>query len=592
MKPRSQSLGSLSVNSPSSSARYEPITNIPMRMAASYEANNNQGFLHDSSDFEKDYALKFVPSKLRRSMSHGSIYLRNPFKEQDEDEELGELNANTNKALNNNHIYADLDLKEEREFNQEKIATKDQKEIINTCDSPNGDKEEIQICKKEVVIEINRVDDNTEVETANEVGVKEINETKTETTPSEIPEVMQNSIDAHLDKIDELNRTLDNRLKRNISPQITDLDAIESAEIVDCLQRAIGLNENANKRFSTSSSDKEVQVNTSNQNDKNKKRSLSFSQKSINAILCNIKEFSKSPLSKMHITNSQDKDPCATETSSDINCFSSHTSKQNSENKLSELANHTPTTATKPQTATPTSTPIGEFNTNVTPTQTQTPSPPPISLTNESDNTKTTTAINAQQKLHSLENSCNHSTANLNPSKDTHIITSKLGKFKVPKIQKKSKAIRQTFRSKFLHFQLRKGKLCKTCTKRRRIHPSKSVFDFSKEFHLNSTASDLTNEDNEEFCTCPLDHPSYPPSSNNKRINISSNCFDDEDDDETSDDVLSMKDHCYCVPSLAMSVSNSNNFTKKGSYNFPLFSYLAITLSHNFFLMNFYFRIS
>ncbi|KAI8115313.1 Tyrosine-protein kinase Fer [Lucilia cuprina] len=561
MKPRSQSLGSLSVNNPNSPARYEPITNLPMRMAASYETNNNQGFLHDSSDFDKDYALRFVPSKLRRSMSHGSIYLRNPFKEQDEDDEIA-ANANTNKALNNNHIYADLDLKEEREVVKNMEELKEVKEIVIKTEYPAVVVNESQSCQSKVVIEINRVDDVEEEEPNKEVEVVcvAISETKPEQTPSEIPEVMQNSIDAHLDKIDELNRTLDNRLKRNISPQITDLDAIESAEIVDVLQRgSVCLNENTNKRYSTSSSDKEVQVNCNNQaNDKQKKRSLSFSQKSINAILCNIKEFSKSPLTKMHITT-QDKDKESSVTdANETNCVNSK--------QLQETNNTNHLNKTLPPAPAPTPTALGDLNTDTSPIKntqcnndnTKEDNTTQIPLTTTTTSTAVNEHLQKQQqlkKLHSLESlAVNHSTANVNPSKDTHIITSKL-KFKVPKIQKKSKAIRQTFRSKFLHFQLRKGKLCKTCTKRRRIHPSKSVFDFSKEFHFN-TANDQNNEENEEFCTCPLDHPSYPPPSN-KRINITSshigNCFDDEDDGETSDDVLSMKDHCYCVPSLAMS---------------------------------------
>lgn len=577
MKPRSQSLGSLSVNSPNSSARYEPITNIPMRMAASYEAYNNQGFLHDSSDFEKDCALRFVPSKLRRSMSHGSIYLRSPFKEQDEDDEL-EKNSNTNKALNNNHIYADLDLKEEREGTNIVAIVEETKEIIIKIESPASVASESHFCQSEVVIEINKVDDKQETKTKIDKESVVVNETKTENTASEIPEVMQNSIDAHLDKIDELNRTLDNRLKRNISPQVTDLDAIESAEIVDVLQRAIGLNENTNKRYSTSSSDKEVQFNNTNQNDKHKKRSLSFSQKSINAIICNIKEFSKSPLTKMHITM-QDKDKESNAEINEINCFNSHNSKQISETKLTEIANNTSNLLAKSQPPAPSSTPVPDLKPNCTHSQTTQSTP-----TSHEENTTQITAIN-KQKLNSLESSVNHSTATINPSKDTHIITSKL-KFKVPKIQKKSKAIRQTFRTKFLHFQLRKGKLCKTCTKRRRIHPSKSVFDFSKEFHIN-TANNHNNEDNEEFCTCPLDHPSYPPPSS-KRINISSshitNSFDDEDDGETSDDVLSIKDHCYCVPSLAMSVSKLSSLeqNKRWSYNSSLF--LILFLSHCLYL--------
>lgn len=531
MKPRSQSLGSLSVNSPNSPARYEPITNIPMRMAASYETNNNQGFLHDSSDFENDCPLRFVPSKLRRSMSHGSICLKTPFREQDEEEE----NSTTNKALNNNHIYAELDLREEIENKANISSTEKSTEIEKKTVLPESEK-----CESKTVIEMNNINESMErTTTVAIISVESV--IVSEKVPSEIPEVMQNSIDAHLDKIDELNRTLDNRLKRNISPQITDLDAIESAEIVDVLQRGICLNENPNKRFSTSSSDKEVQVSSNVPNEKHKKRSLSFSQKSINAILCNIKEFSKSPLSKMHITT-PDKDKESNLDASDVHSFNAHNKKQTEESKVIEMSiNSTASLLTAPASA--------DTDTNSTQTTT--------AINND---TKTTPSTAAHDQQHSLESAVGHCTANSNPSKETHIITSKL-KFKVPKIQKKSKAIRQTFRSKFLHFQLRKGKICKTCTKRRRIHPSKNVFDSSREFKFN-TANDQINADSEEFCTCPLDHPAYPPPSN-KRINISSshitNCFDDEDEGETSDDVMSLKDHCYCVPSLAMSVSKSRS---------------------------------
>ncbi|XP_061393896.1 tyrosine-protein kinase Fer isoform X2 [Musca vetustissima] len=486
MKPRSQSLGSLSVISPNSPAKYEPIiTNLPMRMAASFEANNNQGFMHDLSDFVKELTppLRFVPSKLRRSMSHGSILMRNELREQhEEDDEYDDKKWSYN---NNNHIYADLDLKEE------------EKKDIGKDNTSNG---------QEVIMNTNGVDvDNNE--------------------QNPIPEVMQNSIDAHLDRIDELNRTLDNRLKRTISPQVTDLDAIESAEIIDVVKRPISGNPNDIKRISTSSSDRELPITM--QNDKNKKRSLSFSQKSINAILCNIKEFSKSPLTKMHKSMDSKDSPEKEETG----CFNSMKTNGVNDNKSSEGTSSSDNNGNNQNSSSTLSSP-------------STHTDPLLDSSSQSTkiNTTTTTTTN---------------TANMNPSKDSS--NSKL-KFKVPKIQKKSKAIRQTFRSKFINFQLRKGKLCKVCTKRRRIHPSKSVFDFAKEFNLNSE----TSEDNsEEFCTCPPGSPHVAKHHNRHHrpfsVDRHSHGDDDEDAGESSDDVLSMKDHCYCVPSLATTVSLSTN---------------------------------
>uniref|UniRef100_A0A1I8Q231 Tyrosine-protein kinase n=1 Tax=Stomoxys calcitrans TaxID=35570 RepID=A0A1I8Q231_STOCA len=545
MKPRSQSLGSLSVINPNSPAKYEPITNLPMRMAASFEANNNQGcYMHDLSDFVKELTppLRFVPSKLRRSMSHGSIMVRShEFREQEEDDYEDEQ-----KFKNNNHIYADLDLKEDKE--KEKQKEKEENEIKLTV-HVEGDKEQedlnnigIEQKNEKQEREESKQQDNQNIkeELSSNGGGEQLSQ---ESDAKPIPEVMQNSIDAHLDKIDELNRTLDNRLKRTISPpQVTDLDAIESAEVIDVITRPLS-NTNGHdiNRISTSSSDRELPVTL--QNDKNKKRSLSFSQKSINAILCNIKEFSKSPLTKMQ--RSQDSKESGVgsgspEKDEETGCF----------NSLKMPANESPQLTT-------TASLLND-------TQQQ-----PSSSSHSSCSPSTTTdSLKESQasKQHSINN-----TANMYPSKDPSIPqpssqvmnTSKL-KFKVPKIQKKSKAIRQTFRSKLINFQLRKGKLCKICTKRRRIHPSKSVFDFAKEFNLSSE----TSEDNsEEFCTCPVEHinrhhivasPRMSKKSHRQHAALN-RCDDDDDGGESSDDVLSMKDHCYCVPSLATTVSLSTN---------------------------------
>ncbi|XP_061392081.1 tyrosine-protein kinase Fer-like, partial [Musca vetustissima] len=613
MKPRSQSLGSLSVISPNSPAKYEPIiTNLPMRMAASFEANNNQGFMHDLSDFVKELTppLRFVPSKLRRSMSHGSILMRNELREQhEEDDEYDDKKWSYN---NNNHIYADLDLKEEE---KKDIGVEEKKEIavdeaVEKNMHPKEDEIQNEILlstlgeQQQVVIEINAIPESIKEEIKAEEnketeGKKTILEEEKENSSNgqeviinsngvdvdnneqkPIPEVMQNSIDAHLDRIDELNRTLDNRLKRTISPQVTDLDAIESAEIIDVVTRPISGNPNDIKRISTSSSDRELPITM--QNDKNKKRSLSFSQKSINAILCNIKEFSKSPLTKMHKSMDSKDSP----EKEDTGCFNSMKTNGINDNKSSEGTSSSSNTSSSLHSKT--------GGSAITPSGT--PNYPETQLTDNNGNNQNSSSTLSSPSTHTdpLLDSSSQSTkintttttttntANMNPSKDSS--NSKL-KFKVPKIQKKSKAIRQTFRSKFINFQLRKGKLCKVCTKRRRIHPSKSVFDFAKEFNLNSE----TSEDNsEEFCTCPPGSPHVAKHHNRHHrpfsVDRHSHGDDDEDAGESSDDVLSMKDHCYCVPSLAttfMKMSSTSGQSSNCSDSAGNFSLLFFHNCHN-----------
>uniref|UniRef100_A0A1A9ZYX9 Tyrosine-protein kinase n=1 Tax=Glossina pallidipes TaxID=7398 RepID=A0A1A9ZYX9_GLOPL len=509
MKPRSQSLGSLSVICPNTPYRYEPIfTNVPLRMAASDEANNNQDFLHDLSELKEDmYSLKFVPSKLRRSLSHGSVCVQVEVVRVVA-EMRGDNNTNSHSmAMNNNHIYAELDLKEEREVNEEKLN--EMKQNINPT------VERTSTAKKTEREQIKKIKENMPNQRKINEQIKQKSFEEKPKTSAIVSEAMQNSIDAHLDKIDALNRALDNRLKCTGSPQQeTDLDAIESAELQDVVARSSNdTNQTSNKRVSSSNSDKEVRISDAVSyniiDNKTKKRSLSFSQKSINALLCNIKEFSKSPLTKMHRSqDSKDSFPGSPETSF-ANLQKSH----------NEIKSNTDVVDVNPQ----------KLSTTLPPPENHS-----ISLNN------------AVEPFHKqLEHTC---TVTSNPSKiDTNLITSKL-KFKVPKIQKKSKALRQTFRSKFLHFQLKRGNQCQTCTKKRRIYPSKSVFDFAKEFNL--------NEDNDEFCTCPRSYHSVPKIMQNK-----TGVGDDAgDDDNSSDDVLSIKDHCYCVPSLSTSQNNYKTY--------------------------------
>uniref|UniRef100_A0A1A9WPB9 Tyrosine-protein kinase n=1 Tax=Glossina brevipalpis TaxID=37001 RepID=A0A1A9WPB9_9MUSC len=626
MKPRSQSLGSLSVICPNTPDRYEPIlTNIPLRMAASVEANNNQDFLHDLSELKEDmYSLKFVPSKLRRSLSHGSVCVQVEVVRV-VTEIRGDNNTNTHHsmALNNNHIYAELDLKEEREATAAAAAAASEEKINEIKQNINAivqDKKKTFTTEKEEEEQIKEIKEN--ISNQNKMNEKEIkqeniitttNTNTITTTISEaekskqsvviVPEIMQNSIDAHLDKIDALNRALDNRLKRTISPphqqhQDLDLDAIESAELQDVVARPSSNDNNHiinNKRISSSNSDKEIRVSNNNNNNNNiiishnniienktKKRSLSFSQKSINALLCNIKEFSKSPLTKMH--RSHESKDSSSPPSPETSCV--HLTKLHNEIKTNidggiDIKSSPQPRPPQPQpppplpllhpphkppiiiTTTTTTTTTSTTSTSQTQTQQQTQENDTIFSNNAN------TEILRKDLILMNDNECQlmkqHPcpvTTTCNPSKnDTNLITSKL-KFKVPKIQKKSKALRQTFRSKFLHFQLRRGKMCQTCTKRRRIHPSKSVFDFAKEFNINTR-----NDENEEFCTCPPLPPPPPPHHQSyhtvpKIMQNKIGGFRDNDadiDDDSSDDILSIKDHCYCVPSLATSMSLTTN---------------------------------
>ncbi|KAH8367332.1 hypothetical protein KR200_006820 [Drosophila serrata] len=479
MQPRSQSLGSLSViggnGDTRSPARYETITNHPLRLAASVHY------------LGEEISLGSTPPALPRLRRTQCSMLC-----LGEDEEpleplpvatitspapLTQLTAAVLTNTNNNHIYADLELgKKGQENRQESDAEEDEQ-------FPSGKREQ------QVKIEINQA-------TA----------------------APQNSIDAHLDRIDELNRVLDDRLKRNLQTS-DDVNAIESAEEGPVQSRKITKDPDSHtKRSSSSSSEcRSSQLSSKDMGGHSKKRSLSFTQKSISNIFSNLKEFSKSPLVRMgkSSTLSEEQDPEKIQSSSsDCQTNSSSSSSHNNNNHTSSNSNHSASQSTI--------------------------------ITSTITTTITTTTTTT-------------------PSKETK--ESRL-KFKVPKIQKKSKAIRNTFRSKLLNFQLKRSKPCKQCTKRRRIHPSKSVFDFAREFE-GDQSEESTRED--QFCNCPgqKSKPSVQIQTGHKerQFESSSGELDENEDDDDhndnedsgSDDVLSMKDHCYCVPSLAASISLSTN---------------------------------
>ncbi|XP_034662489.1 tyrosine-protein kinase Fer isoform X1 [Drosophila subobscura] len=471
MQPRSQSLGSLSViRDARSPARYEPITNT-LRLAASVH------YLGEEISFSST-----PPALPRLRRTQCSMLCLGEEREPLEPlpvvfspAPLTQLTVAVITNTNNNHIYADLELGLKIPH-ADSLASEDEEE-------------EAQPARKEQIkIEINQA-------------------------------VPQNSIDAHLDRIDELNRVLDDRLKRSLQPTTPndDVNAIESMDEVQTRKAAPNDADSQTKRSSSSSSEcRSSQLSGKDLMGHSKKRSLSFTQKSISNIFSNLKEFSKSPLVRMGksatVSEEQEKPQGGSQAPNDQHSSSGESqSNPNNNNTSSSISNHSASQSTI--------------------------------ITSTITTTITTT------------------TSSATPSKETSRL-----KFKVPKIQKKSKAIRNTFRSKLLNFQLKRSKPCKQCTKRRRIHPSKSVFDFAKEFDTENLEGSSTEE---QFCSCPAQAPKtkLPIQMERKFESHSSGELDENDDedrdhdneDSISDDVLSMKEHCYCVPSLAASISLSTN---------------------------------
>lgn len=466
LQPRSQSLGSLSVITDARSpARYESITNhhqYPLRLTASVH------YLGEEIQLFSTPAPPLPPPLPRTHCSPLCLVQDNepvascPVPPQPPlvPNLMPHLAVAVVTNTNNNHIYADLELSGKQ--TQDAVA-EEQEEDVDGNSTASGGMDEVVTCQQ-VHIEVN-------------------------CSSSSTPDAAQSSIDAHLDRIDELNRVLDDRLKRSLQPQApllaNGLNAIES-----CVEDRTELDAECQDKRNSSNSSSQLSTGQA------KKRSLSFTQKSISNLLTNIKEFSKSPLTRV-VKNVA------------LNEESDREAPHNNNNNQQGSSTATTSIATT------------------------------ITATSASTTTTTTTATT--------------------PSKESN---SRL-KFKVPKIQKKSKAIRNTFRTKLLNFQLRHSKtLCKQCTKRRRIHPSKSSFDLAKDF---TETTDLQlqqqQEGDQQFCNCPVAAPVKT-----KTVQMPRSCDDDhEDDDEgdgdnsSSDDVLSLKDHCYCVPSLAASVSSSSS---------------------------------
>lgn len=522
MQPRSQSLGSLSVITDTRSpARYEPATN-PIRLAASVHYLGEEIVLS---------AQPPALPRLRRTQcsmlclgeddpSVDPLQLPLPLPVALPAPPSSPLTATAITNTNNNHIYADLEL-------ANKPATAEENTDANTDVDANANADvdsvasenELQVSCHQIQIEINRIESD------------------------DSQAVPQSSIDAHLDQIDELNRVLDDRLKRSLQPMSpTDVNAIESADDVNVQRRQAELDADSQaKRCSSSSSECRSSLQGAKDAAQHKKRSLSFTQKSISNIISNIREFSKSPLARMgkSATLSEEPDPMklANEPSQLSNSSESHTQHSNSNSNTNSNSNSNTNSNSVHNN--------NNNNNNAHPC-------PPTSIASSMATTLTTTST-----------STSTSTSTTMPSKETSRL-----KFKVPKIQKKSKAIRNTFRTKLLSFQLSRSKPCKQCTKRRRIHPSKSVLDFAKEFETNPQEQ----AEQDQFCSCPKAKPKplrmSCPKDRSFEIQSSEELDDVDDDgneDSSSDDVLSLKEHCYCVPSLAASVSSSEPRSRSAS---------------------------
>lgn len=566
MQQRSQSMGSLSVNT--SPAKYEPITN-PLRMAASMEANNTHG-LHD---IDVDSIVVFergtgeVLPKLRRTQDFMLCVIEEP---------LLSINYPPSKANqafcpildkesftnsnNNNNIYTDLELFEEnvgiatgalQDFAVEDVESVTSGDV--TPPTPKLSSEELFRRRQiNVTIEINREDSMSEqkskprkIRTNSEEKIAPLAVTDSKVHRKE---PTKSSIDAHLDKIDELNRNLDDRLKHTMqySPNITNgtnFHVIESSNtsLISCSKLNEDLQNAASKRISSNSSC-ECRINPNrakaaigNNNSSNgKKRSMSFSHKSINTILTNIKEFSKSRIQKSQQQSSHLTEDCEISSVLDGVAELSIDTKQVSCD-LNILRPKSTTSHTRPITDTTINSPIKASNTS-----------------NNTITTANTTHTTIRR------------TSATYPSKEalssTHAIMSTKLKFKVPKIQKKSRAIRNTFRSKLMNFQIKRGKFCKMCTKRRRIHPNKNVFDFNKELNIMAISD-------EDFCVCPTEmHSKTIVSSGtntDQHLFEFTNSSADAENEESSEDVLSIQDHCYCVPSFSTSVSSEDMHEQK-----------------------------
>lgn len=148
----------------------------------------------------------------------------------------------------------------------------------------------------------------------------------------------------------------------------------------------------------------------------------------------------------------------------------------------------------------------------------------------------------SQKSIHSIFNNIkgtfsksNSSSAKEKTSEDTEIndILKGVSVIKIPKTGPVKPKRSKIFRSKLLSFQIRKNAICQECSKRRKIHPVKSVFDFATEFSLGKVEGG-------GFCLCD------EAASNNNGASGEDECF--ETNSYVNEDGLYIKEHMYCEP--------------------------------------------
>ncbi|XP_055381518.1 tyrosine-protein kinase Fer isoform X2 [Condylostylus longicornis] len=500
-QPRSQSLGSLAVNN-----------------LDALDANNDVSLTSTN-------IKKFPNQVIKRGTSAINLHNTSIAEEdlENDDETLcvcnvvasvGKTNSESD-LTNKNNIYAELELSVSNEL----LPTKSQS--VN-----DGNRSSI----------VEKKDD----ENLNKKCFQKLNLDNIET---------KSSIDDRLDKIDEINRVLDKKMKQIIGinssePTVESRKPNEnkhSQEPIPSTSKNISGSYVTFTETSKNSNDDKIEtisnpetntdeklkndlLNSVSKEDENtfnnhtqstlsntntgsinvKKRSTSFSHKSLNNFITNIKEFkfamnSKLPPNQMKKTDSENGNDISEENFdlNKMNVFQEITSESNDK-------------------------------------------------------------IESKQKLKSLEKKNN-------------------------KI-KKSKAITQTFRSKVLSFQIRRGRVCERCSKRRKIQPINRVVDLSKELNLTNANNNLTlsmGSDNEnEFCSCPtiplpttntiVTNPSYDISKNITN-NLTNNTNSKNDNknffvpcelsgiSSSTEDIITAKDHTYCEPFSTGEMTYSTN---------------------------------
>lgn len=508
------------------------------RSASEGDRSQNMGSLSVINSSNLSIGVVDVCPKNEPNLCENNEYLKN---EQDDDinNKLNEIN---NKQIN---IYAELDLtsietkklKEEHfEISKslEENLPQQSKKILTRFDNIQS--------KSNYEIQIKSIDEKVKVE-----NPSSISENKIENFPpkcesflfknknsTNCTETVKCSIDVNLDKIDEINKVLDDQLKQTLPKDSKKLEKYldvtlkkQEDEILQC--------ENITTMEQNNTTDLKTETTTSPKNSENdldielqqliqrnfikptpkqilqeqkevemlaeklrkkaeikekkelkkkekakkirNKRSSSFSHRSINNLITNLKELS---FSKNHSSIEEN-----------ISNSESSNENQNIKKKLKHSSSER--------------------------------IPSSSSLVSEKMKIEESDKETVEKK--ELRKGIKDRKLNRTPKKSP----------KSPKLSKgkkiKDHMMRNTFRMKLFHFQMmRKPKICEKCSKkiqyRNKIHPTKSINDFEKEIDFES---DQQNPNSNKFCIC---------NETNMDLDFNSN----------NDELLCVKEHTYCEP--------------------------------------------